>query len=71
MKHNSESVARAAEFARRLALTGMGATEFQRASGLTRNVIYNLSKGQKPTSEAMESQINGAFNRLVDESTRN
>lgn len=65
MKQDSETAARAAAFARRLAQTGMGITAFQRASGLTRNVIYNLSKGQQPSSENQAEQLNDAFNRLA------
>lgn len=65
MKHDSETAARAAEFARRLAQTGMSITEFQRASGLTRNVLYNLSKGQRPSSDYQAEQLNEAFKKLA------
>ena len=65
MKRDSETSARAADFASRLAKTGMNITQFQRASGLTRNVIYNLSKGQRPSSEEQANQLNEAFTKLA------
>jgi predicted transcriptional regulator len=61
MKHDSESEARAAEFARRLKATGLRITEFQKKSGLSRNVVYNLSKGQKPSSDEQAAQVEQAF----------
>jgi plasmid maintenance system antidote protein VapI len=64
MKHDSESAARAAEFSRRLKMTGLSITQFQRASGLSRNVIYNLSKGQRPSSDAQALQLEKAFAEL-------
>jgi hypothetical protein len=64
MKHDSDTAARATEFARRLAATGLSKTEFQRQSGLTRNVIYNLSKGQRPSSMEQGRLLEEAFNRL-------
>jgi predicted transcriptional regulator len=54
---------RAAEFARRLKATGLTITEFQKRSGLTRNVIYNLSKGQKPSSGEQARMLEEAFQR--------
>jgi hypothetical protein len=60
-----ERSTRAAEFARRLSATGLSITEFQRQSGLTRNVIYNLSKGQRPSSPEQETKIEDAFRRLA------
>lgn len=68
MKHDSESNARAAEFARRLRLTGLRLTEFQKRSGLTRNVIYNLSKGQKPSSSEQAAHLERAFAELENKS---
>lgn len=59
-----ERQARAADFARRLAATGLSITDFQRRSGLSRNVIYNLSKGQKPASEHQRATLDEAFARL-------
>ncbi len=66
MKHDSETAARAADFARRLAQTGMGITDFQRVSGLTRNVVYNLSKGPRPSSARQAEQLAEAFKRHSD-----
>jgi hypothetical protein len=66
-----ERAVRAEEFARRLKATGLGITEFQRRSGLTRNVIYNLSKGQAPSSPDQATLMNEAFERLTPaDSTR-
>jgi predicted transcriptional regulator len=48
---SDERLKRAEEFRRRLKATGLTITEFQRRSGLTRNVVYNLSKGQLPSSQ--------------------
>lgn len=55
--------ARAAGFRRRLRTTGLTITEFQRRSGLSRNVIYNLSKGQAPSSQTQAEQLEQAFQR--------
>lgn len=60
-----ERTVRAAEFSRRLAATGLTITEFQRESGLTRNVIYNLSKGQQPSSPEQEAKLDEAFRQLA------
>lgn len=61
----SERQLRAQAFARRLAAAAMRLSDFQRRSGLTRNVTYNLSKGQKPSSpeqaEAMERAFSDAL----------
>lgn len=62
---SEDRVARAAEFARRLSATGLTITEFQRQSGLTRNVIYNLSKGQSLSSPEQEATLEDAFRRLT------
>lgn len=61
-----EQADRAAEFARRVARTGLSITSFQRKSGLTRNVIYNLSKGQQCSSPEQELILNDAFRRLTN-----
>lgn len=61
MKRDSEWQRRAAEFARRLREAGLSITEFQRRSGLTRNVIYNLSKGQPPSSPEQAEALDSAF----------
>jgi predicted transcriptional regulator len=55
---------RAAEFARRLKETGLSITEFQRRSGLTRNVVYNLSKGQAPSNSELADKLERAFQEL-------
>ncbi len=55
---------RAADFARRLKETGLSITEFQRRSGLTRNVIYNLSKGQAPSNQAQAELLAKAFHDM-------
>ena len=51
---NKEYEARALEFRRRLREAGISIAEFARRSGLTRNVVYRLSKGQHPKSEQHE-----------------
>lgn len=56
-----EREARAAEFNRRLKATGIGVADFQRRSGLSRNVVYNLSKGQKPSSQEQAKLLEEAF----------
>lgn len=48
---DSERTARAADFRRRVAATGLNPTEFARRAGLTRNVYYNLSIGQRPNDD--------------------
>jgi hypothetical protein len=63
MKRDSASDVRATDFLRRLKATGMTITEFQRHSGLTRNVIYNLSKGQAPSSQSQADQLELAFRK--------
>jgi hypothetical protein len=56
-----ERAVRAADFARRLKVTGLPITEFQKRSGLSRNVIYNLSKGQAPSSLDQKETLEKAF----------
>jgi len=56
---------RAAEFARRLKATGLAVGEFQRRSGLSRNVIYNLSRGQKPSSQEQAELLEEAFTKFA------
>lgn len=48
---DSARAARAVEFKRRLAATGLRPTEFAKRAGITRNVYYNLSIGQEPKPE--------------------
>jgi hypothetical protein len=58
---SKERAERAEEFRRRLGATALTITEFQRRSGLTRNVIYNLSKGQAPSSQEQADMLERAF----------
>jgi uncharacterized protein YnzC (UPF0291/DUF896 family) len=67
---SKERIERAAEFSRRLKASGLTISEFQHRSGLSRNVVYNLSIGQRPKPEqakALEEAFNGA---LGDEAPR-
>jgi len=61
---DTEREHRAKAFRERLVETGLTITDFQRQSGLTRNVVYNLSKGQKPSSEEQAQKVEEAFARL-------
>lgn len=61
MKQDSDWRHRAEEFERRLKGTGLTKSEFQSRSGLTRNVIYNLSKGQPPSNAAQAEALERAF----------
>ncbi|HTV92558.1 MAG TPA: hypothetical protein VMG98_07560 [Verrucomicrobiae bacterium] len=61
---DTEKEQRARAFKERLATTGLSITEFQRESGLTRNVVYNLSKGQKPSSVEQAQRLEEAFAKL-------
>jgi len=61
MKQDSEWLHRAEEFERRLKATGLSKSQFQARSGLTRNVIYNLSKGQAPSSAEQADALERAF----------
>jgi hypothetical protein len=61
---SKEWIERAAEFSRRLKASGLTLSEFQQRSGLSRNVVYNLSIGQKPKPEqanAIEVAFTSAF----------
>jgi len=64
-KRGEDRAVRAAEFASRLAATGLTVSQFQSQSGLTRNVIYNLSKGQEPSSPEQGEMLDAAFKRLA------
>ena len=57
---------RAEVFACRLAATGLSLSEFAKEAGFTRNVIYNLSIGQKPRNEDQAERLETAFERLRD-----
>ena len=62
MKLSTEDrLRRAADFKRRLEEAGLTIGQLQRRAGLTRNVIYNLSKGQLPTSPEMAAALDRAF----------
>lgn len=64
MNDSSERAKRAQEFANKLAATGLSKAEFEKQSGLTRNVVYNLSKGQAPSSPEMAAKLAAAFEQL-------
>lgn len=51
---------RSAEFKARVKATGLTPTEFAKRAGLTRNVYYRLSTGQKPKPD-QQSRIDGVF----------
>ena len=55
---------RASEFSANLAATGLKLGEFAKEAGFTRNVIYNLSIGQAPSSEEQLHRLQNAFERL-------
>jgi len=55
---------RAKEFADNLASTGLKLGEFAKEAGFTRNVIYNLSIGQAPSSVEQARRLEDAFQRL-------
>lgn len=61
MKQDSEWQRRAEEFERRLKAAELSKSQFQARSGLSRNVIYNLSKGQAPSSQEQADAIDRAF----------
>ncbi len=63
-KSDADWIARAKDFKHKLEATGLSITAFQRASGLSRNVVYNLSKGQKPSSDEQAAQLEETFRRL-------
>ena len=56
-------ILRAEEFTRKLKATGLTKAEFQVRSGLTKNVIYNLSIGQPPSSVEQAAMLETAFSR--------
>ena len=55
---------RAEEFASNLAATGLTKSEFAKMAGFTRNVIYNLSIGQAPSSPEQATKLAAAFEKL-------
>ena len=55
---------RARDFAAKLAATGLQKGEFAKIAGFTRNVIYNLSIGQAPSSPEQAEKLSAAFERL-------
>ena len=55
---------RAADFKRRLEMTGLGPTAFAKEAGLSRSVVYHLSTGQKPRSAEQQGKMEAAFERL-------
>ena len=48
---NPEAASRAADLRRRIVAGGFTIAEFRRRSGLTRNVVYALTKGRAATPE--------------------
>lgn len=42
---------RAAQLRQRISAAGLTIAQFQRKSGLTRNVVYALAKGKKPSAQ--------------------
>jgi plasmid maintenance system antidote protein VapI len=59
-----EKLRRAKEFAAKLEATGLKKSDFAQQAGLTRNVIYNLSIGQAPSSPELAAKLAAAFERL-------
>jgi len=57
----------AAEFAAKLARTGLRPSEFARQAGFSRGAMYHLSRGQAPSSEAQAKKLAEAFERLKKE----
>ncbi|MBC5810503.1 MAG: helix-turn-helix transcriptional regulator [Candidatus Eremiobacteraeota bacterium] len=55
-----ERALRKTELRSRLAAAGLTLAEFQRRSGLSRNVVYNLARGQQPKPDHV-SKIEEAF----------
>jgi plasmid maintenance system antidote protein VapI len=55
---------RADDFAAKLAATGMKKSDFANEAGFSRNVIYNLSIGQAPSSPEQARRLAEAFDRL-------
>lgn len=51
MSDDVQSREREMAFRKRLAELGLTLAEFRRRSGLTRNIVYRLSKGGKPSME--------------------
>jgi hypothetical protein len=51
LKSDSDAQVRRAALRARLADLGLTVAEFRRRTGLTRNVVYRLSKGGKPTPD--------------------
>jgi len=63
-KKLQEKQERAQAFQEKLAATGLRLLQFAKEAGFTRNVMYNLSIGQKPTSEEQAIRLEQAFERL-------
>ena len=55
---------RTKHFATKLAATGLRLSEFAKEARFTRNVIYNLSIGQAPSTEEQANRLDAAFERL-------
>jgi len=64
MASGRQDPARAAEFARKLAETGLRASEFAKLAGFSRGALYHLSRGQPPSSSEQAEKLAVAFTRL-------
>lgn len=62
MVEDGDSINRAAELRKRIADHGLTLAGFGRKAGLSRNVVYRLTKGGKPTPE-QAAKIAGALGR--------
>jgi plasmid maintenance system antidote protein VapI len=63
-RRGQERLRRAKEFAEKLEATGLKMSDFAKEAGFTRNVIYNLSIGQAPSSSDQAAKLAAAFERL-------
>ena len=54
---------RATDFRQRIKAAGMTLAEFSRRSGITRNIVYRLTKGQKP-KPSDQNKIAMVFEKL-------
>lgn len=62
MGDEAEAKQRAFDLRKRITAAGLTIAEFRRKSGLTRNVVYALAKGKRP-SPHQEAAIEAAFKR--------
>jgi len=64
MSEDGDSINRAAELRKRIADDGLTLAGFGRKAGLSRNVVYRLAKGGKPTPE-QDKKIAGTLGRQL------